>query len=134
MVFVSLARQLLRAKDLADARYFEPLGVDDLARAAGFSRAHFIREFRRAFGESPHARHTRRRPIRRWFRAAYCASTVARNVALFEKTAPQIRTRIAGGASNRDRRTDDQVCQRPVVGARPGGGSRLLYPQTRLGV
>ena len=55
MVFVSLARQLLRAKDLADARYFEPLGVDDLARAAGFSRAHFIREFRRAFGESPHA-------------------------------------------------------------------------------
>jgi AraC-like DNA-binding protein len=55
MVFVSVARQLLRARDLADARYFEPLGVDDLARAAGFSRAHFIREFRRAFGESPHA-------------------------------------------------------------------------------
>src|SRR5918912_2803985 len=54
MVFVSLARQLLRARDLADARYFEPLGVDDLARAAGFSRAHFIREFRRTFGETPH--------------------------------------------------------------------------------
>jgi len=35
-------------------RYFEPLGVDDLARAAGFSRAHFIREFRRSFSESPH--------------------------------------------------------------------------------
>jgi AraC-like DNA-binding protein len=54
MVFVSRDRDLLRAKDLADARYFEPLGVDDLARAAGFSRAHFSREFRRAFGESPH--------------------------------------------------------------------------------
>ena len=49
------ARHLLRAKDLADARYFEPLGVEDLARAARLSRAHFSREFRRAFGESPHA-------------------------------------------------------------------------------
>jgi AraC-like DNA-binding protein len=49
------ARHLLRAKDLADARYFEPLAVADLARAAGLSRAHFSREFRRAFGESPHA-------------------------------------------------------------------------------
>jgi AraC-like DNA-binding protein len=55
MAFVPPARHLLRAKDLADARYSEPLGVDDLARAAGLSRAHFSREFRRAFGEAPHA-------------------------------------------------------------------------------
>ena len=55
MAFVPPARHLLRAKDLADARYFEPLGVDDMARTAGLSRAHFSREFRRAFGESPHA-------------------------------------------------------------------------------
>ncbi len=55
MAFVPPARHLLRAKDLADARYAEPLGVDDLARAAGLSRAHFSREFRRAFGASPHA-------------------------------------------------------------------------------
>jgi AraC-like DNA-binding protein len=54
MAFVPPARHLLRAKDLADARYFEPLDVDDLAAAAGLSRAHFSREFRRAFGESPH--------------------------------------------------------------------------------
>jgi AraC-like DNA-binding protein len=54
MAFAPPARHLLRAKDLADARYFEPLGVEDLARAAGLSRAHFSREFRRAFGESPH--------------------------------------------------------------------------------
>ena len=55
MAFVPPARHLLRAKDLADARYFEPLDVGDLAAAAGLSRAHFSREFRRAFGESPHA-------------------------------------------------------------------------------
>ena len=53
--FAPPARHLLRAKDLADARYFEPLGVEDLARVAGLSRAHFSREFRRAYGESPHA-------------------------------------------------------------------------------
>jgi AraC-like DNA-binding protein len=55
MAFVPPARHLIRAKDLVDARYAEPLGVDDLARTAGLSRAHFSREFRRAFGESPHA-------------------------------------------------------------------------------
>ena len=55
MAFVPPARHLLRAKDLADAHYFERLDVDDMAAAAGLSRAHFSREFRRAFGESPHA-------------------------------------------------------------------------------
>src|SRR5437660_12289974 len=55
MAFVPPARHLLRAKDVADGHYNEPLGVDDLAGAAGLSRAHFSHEFRRAFGESPHA-------------------------------------------------------------------------------
>jgi len=51
---VPTTRHLLRARDLADARYADPLDVDDLARTAGLSRAHFSREFKRAFGESPH--------------------------------------------------------------------------------
>lgn len=55
MAFAPPARHLLRAKDLADARYAEPLGVEQMAAAAGLSRAHFSREFRRAFGESPHS-------------------------------------------------------------------------------
>jgi AraC-like DNA-binding protein len=55
MAFAPPARHLLRAKDLADARYFEPLAVEDLASAAGLSRAHFSREFRQAFGETPHS-------------------------------------------------------------------------------
>lgn len=55
MAFVPPARHLLRAKDLADARYFESIDVDAMAAAAGLSRAHFSREFKRAFGESPHS-------------------------------------------------------------------------------
>ncbi len=77
MAFVPPARHLLRAKDLADARYFEPIGVDDMAAAAGLSRAHFSREFRRAFGESPHAYLL----TRRLERAAALLRTTDRSVA-----------------------------------------------------
>ena len=75
--FVPPARHLLRAKDLADARYFDPLTVDDLARAARLSRAHFSREFRREFGESPHAYLL----TRRLERAASLLRTTDRSVA-----------------------------------------------------
>jgi transcriptional regulator GlxA family with amidase domain len=75
--YVPSARHLVRAKDLADARYTEPLGVDDLARAASLSRAHFSREFRRAFGESPHAYLL----TRRLERAAALLRTTDRSIA-----------------------------------------------------
>jgi AraC-like DNA-binding protein len=77
MVYAPTARHLLRAKDLADARYAEALDVDDLAAAAGLSRAHFSREFRRAFGESPHAYLL----TRRLERAAALLRTTDRSVA-----------------------------------------------------
>src|SRR5437763_14308056 len=54
MAIAHPARHLLRAKDLIDARYREPLDVAALARAARLSQAHFSREFRRAFGVTPH--------------------------------------------------------------------------------
>jgi AraC-like DNA-binding protein len=47
-------RHLLRARDLIDARYRDPLDVPALAKAAHVSPAHFSRQFRRAFGETPH--------------------------------------------------------------------------------
>lgn len=55
MAFVPPTRHLLRAKDLADHRFADEIDVDDMARAAGLSRAHFSREFKQAFGTSPHA-------------------------------------------------------------------------------
>ncbi|MGE0027383.1 MAG: helix-turn-helix domain-containing protein [Thermoleophilia bacterium] len=54
MTPVPPVRHLLRARDLIDARYAEPLDVDALARAAHASPAHFSRQFKRAFGETPH--------------------------------------------------------------------------------
>jgi AraC-like DNA-binding protein len=54
MTPVHPVRHLLRARDLVDARYREQLDVPTLARAAHLSPAHFTREFRRAFGETPH--------------------------------------------------------------------------------
>ncbi len=77
MAFVPPARHLLRARDLADRRYADPLTVDDLAAAAGLSRAHFSREFRKAFGVSPHAYLL----TRRLERAASLLRTTDRTVA-----------------------------------------------------
>jgi AraC-like DNA-binding protein len=51
MAHVPIARHLRRAKDLAVARYAEPLDVATLGQAAGLSPAHFSRTFRKAFGE-----------------------------------------------------------------------------------
>src|SRR6266487_2246760 len=71
------ARHLLRAKDLIDARYREPLDVPQLARAARLSTAHFSREFRRAFGDTPH----QYLMTRRLERAAALLRTTDRTVA-----------------------------------------------------
>jgi AraC-like DNA-binding protein len=49
-----LARHLLRARDLVDSRYAEPLDLEELARAAHVSPRHFSRSFRRTFGETPY--------------------------------------------------------------------------------
>jgi AraC-like DNA-binding protein len=51
--------RLVRARDAIHARYAEPLSLDDLARQAALSPFHFLRLFRRAFGETPHRYLTR---------------------------------------------------------------------------
>jgi transcriptional regulator GlxA family with amidase domain len=46
---------LRRARDLMDREYARPLDVPAMARAALMSPAHFSRQFRTAYGETPYA-------------------------------------------------------------------------------
>jgi AraC-like DNA-binding protein len=46
---------LRRARDLMDREYARPLVVAELARAAFMSSAHFSRQFRAAYGETPYS-------------------------------------------------------------------------------
>lgn len=57
-------RRLLRARDTIDRSYASPLDVAALARVAHVSPAHFARQFRALFGETPH-RYLQRRRIER---------------------------------------------------------------------
>lgn len=52
---------LRRAKDLMDREYARELDLSALPREAHASRAHFVRSFKKAFGETPHRYLLRRR-------------------------------------------------------------------------
>jgi AraC-like DNA-binding protein len=58
---VSSLRMLRRARDRIDRDYAEQIGIPALAAGAGYSREHFIRAFRAAYGETPGRYRTRRR-------------------------------------------------------------------------
>ena len=60
-------RRLLRARDAMDRMYAEPLDVRAVAAVALASPAHFSREFRAVFGETPHRYLQRRRVERAMF-------------------------------------------------------------------
>jgi AraC-like DNA-binding protein len=50
----ALLRRLVLARDLLHAEPNRARSLDELARAAGLSRAHFARQFAATFGVSPH--------------------------------------------------------------------------------
>ncbi len=57
-------RRMLRARDTMDRAFAQPLDVRALARVAHVSPAHFSRQFRATFGETPH-RYLQRRRVER---------------------------------------------------------------------
>lgn len=57
-------RRMLRARDAMDRAFAKPLDIPALARVAHSSPAHFGRQFRTVFGETPH-RYLQRRRIER---------------------------------------------------------------------
>ncbi|MGU3435954.1 helix-turn-helix domain-containing protein [Actinomycetes bacterium M1A6_2h] len=57
-------RRMLRARDVMDRRYAEPLDVPTLAAAAHLSASQFGRLFKQVFGETPH-RYLQRRRVER---------------------------------------------------------------------
>jgi AraC-like DNA-binding protein len=57
-------RRMLRARDAMDREYARPLDIPSLARVAHVSAAHFSRQFRATFGETPH-RYLQRRRVER---------------------------------------------------------------------
>lgn len=69
-------RRLLRARDAIDLRYREDLDVPALARIALMGRAHFIREFADAFGETPYRYLQRRRVERAMYLLQWTANSV----------------------------------------------------------
>ncbi len=60
-------QRLLRARDLMDSCYAQPLDIPRLARVALMSPSHFTRTFRTTFGEPPHRYLQRRRMERAMF-------------------------------------------------------------------
>ncbi|HVH65093.1 MAG TPA: helix-turn-helix transcriptional regulator [Candidatus Acidoferrum sp.] len=63
----NLNRRMLRARDVMDRAYADPLDVRAVAAVAHLSEAHFIRSFRAVFGETPHRYLQRRRVERSMF-------------------------------------------------------------------
>jgi AraC-like DNA-binding protein len=49
-----LYRRIVQAKLFIDKHFREKINIDDIAEEASFSRFHFIRLFRQAYGDTPH--------------------------------------------------------------------------------
>ena len=124
-----LNRRLLRARDLMDRAYAEPLDVRSVAAAAYLSEAHFTRSFRAAFGETPHRYLQRRRVERAMFLLRdtersvtdICFDVGFTSLGTFSRTFRDIVGEIADGLP-RGARADARAHLLPDGGHAAGGG------------
>lgn len=110
-------RRMLRARDAMDRDYAGPLDVAALARVAHVSPAHFARQFRATFGETPH-QYLRRRRVERAMEllretdcpvTEICLDVGFNSLGTFSRTFAEIvgepptiyRARLAGGGGAR---------------------------------
>jgi AraC-like DNA-binding protein len=86
-----LRRRLQLALDFLESHYAEPLTLERMAEAACLSRYHFVREFARAYGLTPHAwlMRKRARAARRWLDAGTPRAQVAALVGFGSRWAMQ---------------------------------------------
>lgn len=56
-----LIRRLMKARNMMDGSFEQPLTIERLSEEAYFSPYHFLRQFRKTFNETPHHYLTRRR-------------------------------------------------------------------------
>jgi AraC-like DNA-binding protein len=103
---------MLRARDVIDREFAEPLDVPALATVAHVSPAHFSRTFRRTFGETPH-RYLQRRRLER-------AMALLRTT---DRPVVEIALAVGFGSHGTFSRTF-----RDVVGASPTGYRRAAGP------
>jgi AraC-like DNA-binding protein len=108
-----VARHLLRAKDLVNARYSEALTVATLAAAANMSRSHFSHQFTATFGESPHQYLLTRRLERA---AALLRTRVGRSSSRLTTARPATRNSRNAGS-----RSTTRPPRRPMGSTRPSG-------------
>lgn len=110
-------RRLLRARDVMDRSYAEPLDIPALARVALVSEAHFIRTFQTTFGVTPH-RYLQRRRVER---AMYLLRATSRSVS-------EICFEVGFGSIGTFSRTFSEIVGQSPTSFRAGGGAMPAIP------
>ena len=120
---VASLRMLRKARDRIDRDYREEIGIEALARGAGYSREHFIRAFRAAYGETPGRYRTRRRVerARELLRSRYRAEAASRGEAGAHSGV--LRADVGDGPAGRERREDSTSGEAAAAPGRVASGT-----------